>query len=114
MERGRQTLQAHGNQVDYIVTHDPAPQRRVMYGESIQRNPLEVYFEELGRTVKYDRWFYGSRHVDQVVSEHQISLFRNVIPMDLPVKKVPKGKEARVERRQLVKAKKNGLLRGWK
>lgn len=111
MEDGVRRLYQQDLKVDYIITHNPAPKARVTYNLDKNKTQLEAFFEEIVREVQYDRWFYGSEHIDRVVTEKHISVFYNVIPVDLPTKKIPRGKEKREESRTRRKEKRGGFFR---
>lgn len=111
MENGVRRLYAVDLKVDYIVTHNPAPKARVSYHPGQVPTQLETFFEEIVREVQYERWFYGAEHIDRVVTEKHIALFYNVIPVDMPSKKIPKGKEKREDSRARAKEKRGGLFR---
>ena len=113
MENGVRRLYQVDLKVDYILTHDPAPKTRVTYSVDRTKTQLEAFFEEIVREVKYDRWFCGAEHVDRVMTEKHIALFYNVIPIDMPTKKIPKGKEKREDSRPRRKEKRGGLFGGW-
>ena len=113
MENGVRRLYQVDLKVDYILTHDPAPKTRVTYSVDRTKTRVGSFFEEIVREVKYDRWFYGAEHVDRVMTEKHIALFYNVIPIDMPTKKIPKGKEKREDSRPRRKEKRGGLFGGW-
>lgn len=68
MEYGQQNLQKHNNEVDFIVTHC-APQQ-VCYMLSpgfFQSDAMTIYFDELAKNIKFNRWFCGHYHCDERV-----------------------------------------------
>lgn len=66
MEHGRQTLAAHGNKVDYIITHCCAQEIATACGF---REPdiLTSYFNEIAHTAQFDRWYFGHYHGEAVI-----------------------------------------------
>ncbi len=111
MEDGVRRLYKMNLQVDYLITHTPAPKARTTYVPGQVQTQLEAFFEEIVREVQYERWFYGAEHIDRVVTEKHIALFYNVIPVDMPTKKIPKGKDKREDSRVRMKEKRGGFFR---
>lgn len=58
-------------------------------GSGTRLTTLNAYFDELNKTCKYTKWYFGSMHVDKFVSSNQISLYRNIVEAidGRPVKK---------------------------
>ncbi|WP_101697486.1 metallophosphoesterase [Clostridium minihomine] len=81
MEEGVANLTARNMQVDYIVTHEPSPRMRTLINEKHQVSPLEMYFEGLLRTVKFQKWFFGSLHTNRNITGSHICLFDDVVKL---------------------------------
>lgn len=68
MEHGLQTLETHGNQVDYILTHTlPRVLIPIYFGRySFRENdPVSGYLDEVYRRVKgLKQWYCGHMHAD--------------------------------------------------
>ncbi|MBE5950554.1 MAG: metallophosphoesterase [Lachnospiraceae bacterium] len=80
MEEGRQNLMAHGNKVDFIVTHCCAASTQVFIGGSMfQTDDLNTYLEEIHQEVQYTKWFFGHYHDNQNVNAQEILLYEQVI-----------------------------------
>lgn len=77
MEFGRRTLAAHGNKVDYIVTH-ACPQRIAALNGFDEQNPLGEYFDELADTVEFEKWFFGHYHHDRTTEDKYEMLLREI------------------------------------
>lgn len=82
MEEGVENLSKHQMQVDYIVTHEPSPRMRTLIDEAHKVSPLEMYFEGLVRSVKFQKWFFGSLHTNRSVTGSHICLFDQVEKVD--------------------------------
>lgn len=81
MHEGVDNLYKTDLKVDYIITHEPAPRIRALQNNStLDKTPLEVYFEEIGKTVTFDKWFFGSLHMDRTITAKQIAVFDDVLP----------------------------------
>ena len=40
------------------------------------------YFEEIAKTVKYKKWYFGSLHTDRNYSSRNICVFEALLPLD--------------------------------
>lgn len=80
MEEGRQNLSAHGNVVDFIVTHCCASSTQVLLGGGMYTpDALTVYLEEIRQNVKFKKWFFGHYHDNRNVSAEEILLYEQMI-----------------------------------
>ena len=76
------SLRAHDFQVDYILTHEPAPgmpAHKVNPKDST--NQLDAFFDELVKRVQYDKWFFGSLHIDRKITAKTYAVFNEVVPL---------------------------------
>lgn len=81
MHEGVDNLYKVDLKVDYIITHEPAPRIRALQNNStLDKTPLEVYFEEIGKTVTFEKWFFGSLHIDRTITAKQVAVFNDVLP----------------------------------
>ena len=63
---GKKNLAAHGNKVDYIITHDvPANVLYAMSCGMFRPNTLNLYLEEIEGTIEYKKWYCGHHHIDK-------------------------------------------------
>lgn len=83
MKAGLENLAAHGNKVDYIITHEPSVRACGYLGGKgmIKVNGLNIYFNQLEEAVTFKRWFFGCLHMDKVMSSRHMALFRTVAPV---------------------------------
>lgn len=80
MEEGRKNLEAHGNTVDYIVTHCCATSTLPLIGgEKYKPDVLNNYFEELRQKVEFKKWFFGHYHDNLNVSDKEILIYEQII-----------------------------------
>lgn len=80
MTEGIQNLKRAGMAVDYIVTHSPAPRMNLHKRDySLEKNQLEMFFEQLAKNVKFERWFFGSLHVDRKITAAYQSVFSDIV-----------------------------------
>lgn len=79
---GCENLEKAGCEVDVIITHEP-PMKikgflKLPENESVRITGLNTYFEELGNSCTFKRWFFGSMHIDKPVSGAHIAVFQQV------------------------------------
>lgn len=88
MREGVDNLYNHNLTVDYIITHEPSPRVRALQNNSkLDKTQIEVYFEEVAKTVTYEKWFFGSLHIDRVITAKHFALFNNVVAANLDIGK---------------------------
>ncbi len=79
---GMETLAAHGNQVDYIISHaaSSAMQIKVLmgYGDP-EENELTSYLDVIESTVHYNHWYFGHYHRDADLDDKHTILFDNIV-----------------------------------
>jgi len=65
---GIENLKAHGNKVDYILTHKYSPAQHRPKGEY---GPLSLYglMDHIDENVEFTHWYAGHWHLDKVVDE---------------------------------------------
>lgn len=85
MADGARRLDEAGCRVDYIVTHEPPSLVKsamlLRRGFADRVNKLNGYFEEIGRSCEYKRWYFGSLHEDRVITERHTCVFRKLLPL---------------------------------
>lgn len=79
MHEGVQNLKDAGMRVDYIITHSPPPRVSGMTVEN--SNQLDAYFEQIVKQVRYEKWFFGSLHIDRKVTYKNFGVFQGVLPV---------------------------------
>lgn len=83
IEEARKSLAAHGNKVDYIVTHQCS--RRIKTFLSLSENEanvMDVFFDEIRENCTFKKWFFGSLHIDKLIPPSEVSLFQSFIKME--------------------------------
>lgn len=83
IEEGINTLKEAGNEVDFIVTHEPPSGIRDFIGEGLsdilRKNQLNTAFDEIAANTKFKCWFFGKCHRNKVVSPKYRALFSDVV-----------------------------------
>ena len=80
MEEGRRNLEAHGNTVDFIVTHCCASSTEVLLGGGLyEHDYLNDYLEGIRQSVKFRKWFFGHYHDNRNVNAEEILIYEQII-----------------------------------
>ena len=79
MERGRQSLKAVNNEVDFVISHC-APQEVASIIGFTERDKLTWYLNELiWDGLQFDRWFFGHMHQNKQILGKFICLYEQII-----------------------------------
>ena len=74
--------------VDYIVTHSaPFKIKTSLFGREAEGNRLEKFLDKVMMGVKYERWFFGSYHLDRKLTRTHWAVYQNVLEVTSPDKK---------------------------
>ena len=84
IDRARQNLAAHGNTVDYIITHESSQKiKRFLRMHTNEANALDVFLDEIRTGCKFKRWFFGYFHLNKLIPPVEFALFDAVVPIDI-------------------------------
>ena len=97
MQEGLKNLKRENYKVDYIITHccSSRVQRELerSYGDGYgnyvkiyEEDILTEYFDQLEDKLEYKRWYCGHYHVNRVIDEKHIVLYKSMIPLDIQEK----------------------------
>lgn len=68
---------------DIIITHEPPTKvkefLKLQDSEPVRITALNAYLEEFSALCKYQKWYFGSMHIDKFISSSQVAVFKNVI-----------------------------------
>lgn len=85
VEEGLKNLAAHGNSVDYILTHTmPSSllERLSFYGWTrAAANTSEYLLNVFAEQVRFTHWYFGHWHIDDEFGEKYTALYQKVIPL---------------------------------
>lgn len=85
MESGAEKLDEYGDEVDYIITHEPPSLVKstmlLRSSEPDEVNKLNGYLEQLNRACRFKHWYFGSMHEDKVVTPVHTAVFRRILPI---------------------------------
>ena len=96
MAEGARALDEVNCKVDYIITHEPpslVKSAMLLRKGSIDRtSKINGYFEEIGRSCSFERWYFGSMHEDKVITERHTCVFKKVLSVNTTESAVKKEK----------------------
>ncbi len=81
LQHALDTLAAHGNRVDYILTHVPSAKSCMRLASRAVEDGVSLFLNRLEDTVTCRRWFFGSLHKDRAVSTQRQAVFEAVVPV---------------------------------
>lgn len=65
-----------------VITHEPPASilnfLNLKNPVGVSITPINTFFDELSACCEYDRWFFGSVHMDKNISSHHIAVFKNI------------------------------------
>ena len=77
-------LSDHGNQVDYILTHEPPASLKDCLGVDVgERLEVHTFFEDMIKACIYRKWFFGKCHLNKYVPVKFYALFDAVLPITI-------------------------------
>lgn len=80
MEEGRRNLEAHNNEVDFIVTHECAASTLALLGHGqYQQDYLNRYLEEIRQQCNFQKWFFGHYHDNRNINAEEILIYEQII-----------------------------------
>lgn len=82
LHRALDNLKGRDNQVDYILTHVPTLTAAARLNPRLAVDGVSLFLGGIEQTVTCKRWFFGSLHRDQVISEKRRAVFEQVVPVD--------------------------------
>lgn len=80
---GLYNLNAHGNKVDYIITHTCYPSALIKVGGEYRIDELSDFFNQIRVTVDYKYWYFGHMHVDfDILDYNTRCLYRDIVEVE--------------------------------
>ena len=80
---GAENLEVANYDMDVIVTHEPPSIIKDFLklgdNEPIHVTTLNTYFDELSKCSTFDRWFFGSLHLDKYISNSYIGIHKALV-----------------------------------
>ena len=85
MQHGVDRLDEVDRRVDYIVTHEPPTRVRTIIDNTLRNfNMMDAYLDELSTKVAYEKWFFGSLHLDRKITAKSYAVFNDLVPAEIP------------------------------
>jgi len=82
MANGARRLDEEGLKVNYIITHEPPSLVKssilMRNGLPDRVNKLNGYLEEIGKSVQFDHWYFGSMHEDRRITPRHTCVFKKL------------------------------------
>ncbi len=82
MSSGAEAIDEAGCEVDVILTHEPPTLVKssilLRLGQAERINKLNGYLDEINRSCKFKRWYFGSVHEDRVITPRHIAVFNEL------------------------------------
>lgn len=83
MEHGVDRLNKLDRNIDYIVTHEPPAKVRSIVDNRLRNfNMLDAYLDQLAKNITYDKWFFGSLHLDRKITGKAYAVFNDVVAVE--------------------------------
>jgi hypothetical protein len=85
MKEGALNLEENGQQVDYILTHEPPTLVKsamaLRKGRELKTSHLNGYLQEIDNECEFNHWYFGSMHEDRLITPKHTCLFQKIILM---------------------------------
>ena len=83
MQTGVTNLEKRDYKVDYIISHEPPAKIKAFLSLSENKNlratALGAYLDELSQQTDFEKWYFGSLHIDKFITEKYVALFNKII-----------------------------------
>ncbi|MEG1436566.1 MAG: metallophosphoesterase [Oscillospiraceae bacterium] len=83
---GANNIEQAGCKVDVIVTHEPPSKIKgflmLKSNERTRVTALNAYFEQLSASCEFNKWYFGSMHMDKHISSTHIAVFNNIVEVE--------------------------------
>ena len=86
MKAAFENLKKHDLKVNYVITHEPSANIKNMIDHKSDINSVAAFFDGLEKNITYDKWFFGSQHIDRKITSKHYAVFNSIIPAEPPVK----------------------------
>jgi hypothetical protein len=74
----------HGCRAGHRFAHEPPPKTDFgPQGENAGRkNQLDAYLAQVMQRAKYEKWFFGSQHIDRKITYKNYAVFQEILPAE--------------------------------
>jgi predicted phosphohydrolase len=81
-EEGVKNLSLYGSKIDYIITHEPPAQIKGTINPEFVQNNVNLYLDQIAHQITFDKWFFGSVHIDDEVKKGYYGVFNELLPVN--------------------------------
>lgn len=78
MRHGLQTLDAHGWEADYVITHCAPTSVQALLGRD-DSDALTDYLEAIQKRLRFKKWFFGHYHRNLLVGDRHVLLYEAML-----------------------------------
>lgn len=79
-EEGRRNLEKNYWEVDYIITHCCASSTQALFSQGVFKpDSLTDYLEEIKKRCRFQKWFFGHYHDNQMIGLEEIMIYEQII-----------------------------------
>lgn len=104
IEYAAENINNAGNEVDYIITHEPPASMKEFLGFEVnQISYMHTFFDKLKSECKFKMWFFGKAHINKIIPPKYRCLFDEVVVL----KNEQWDKEQKLLKKNKHKTKKN-------
>lgn len=79
---GVENLQKNHAKIDIVISHEPPAKIKdfllIETKDSASITAINTYLEDVGKTCKFNHWYFGSLHMDKYISKTHICVYRKV------------------------------------
>lgn len=76
---GLMNLSKFGNEVDFIISHCAPTYIQDRFTVGFSKNSLTMYFDDIARSVDFEKWFFGHYHRSQQINDKFHVLYYDMI-----------------------------------
>ncbi|MBQ9673125.1 MAG: metallophosphoesterase [Ruminococcus sp.] len=73
-------MNAYGNKIDYIITHEPPAHIKCSINPEFRQNIVNTFLDQIASQVTFEKWFFGSVHIDDEVQPGYFAVFNELLP----------------------------------
>lgn len=85
MQNGLDNLQKAGDQVDFVLTHEPgASLLATIEAGNVECDNLQIYLDQVAKKIRYGMWIFGRLHRDRRYTYKCTCVFSEVLCLNAP------------------------------
>lgn len=72
-----------GDEVDFIVSHTaPLTIKEFIFLKNTEYDHLELFLNEISKTVDFDRWYFGRYHMDKPIGGKYTAVYNSLLKLE--------------------------------